>query len=450
MATRTHRFRTSRVRLGNMFTPTAPRLRLRWEMAFLALALVCTSSRAHAVPHPGARHAPRLIVGYFNNSSLYSNTPFYVKNLLTSGSAARLNQINYASASVRNGRCSLADPVADLETTYTPENSVNGTADDPSSSFRGYFHQLEELKRKYPRLRLLISLEGRASDFAIDARPEYRAAFVASCVNLYLRGEFADGVKRPHLFDGIDVDWESPLQEDAANFHALIAEFRKQMNAVRPGLTLSIAVNESPTAFPGTDFAALEPLVDQVGVMNYDYAGPWSKTTGFLAPLFADSPEAGHKASIQRSIASYKAAGIPARKLLMGLPFYGYGWTEVSDANNGLFQSGQAMHGDHPYHAIRALAPSSQVFRDPLSQAPWLFDGQDFWTYEDPTSVMYKVSYASRQGVGGVMIWELSGDTADAELLNTAYHALRQPLHQRVFVGAMAGMLTVPPSSGSQ
>jgi chitinase len=390
------------------------------------------------------------MVGYFNNSSLYSSTPFYVKNLLTNGSAVRLNQINYASASVRNGRCSLADSVADLETTYTQQNSVDGTADDPASEFRGYFHQLEELKRKYPRLKILISLEGRASDFAADARTENRAAFVASCVNLYLRGEFADGVKKPHLFDGIDVDWESPQQEDAANFYALIAEFRRQMNAVRPGLVLSIAVNESPAAFPGTDFASLEPLVDQFGVMNYDYAGPWSKTTGLLAPLFAKSRESGRVDSIQRSIASYKEAGIPARKLLMGLPFYGYGWTDVSDSNNGLFQTGQAVRGDHPYHMIRTLALSSSVYRDPLSQAPWLFDGQDFWTYEDPTSVMYKVSYASHQGVGGVMIWELSGDTADAELLNSAYQALRQPLRESVFVRAIAEMLSVPPTAGSQ
>jgi chitinase len=431
-----------------MFSLAVPRLRLPWAMFFFALTFGGASDGAHATSHPGARRGLRLLVGYFNNSSLYSSTPFYIKDLLTSGSAARLNQINYASASVRNGRCSLADPVADLETTYTAQNSVDGTADDPDSGFRGYFHQLEELKRRYPRLKILISLEGRAADFAIDARPENRVAFVRSCVSLYLRGEFADGIKKPRLFDGIDIDWESPQQEDAANFHALIAEFRRQMNDLKPGLVLSIAVNESPTAFPGTDFAELEPLVDQVGVMNYDYAGPWSRTTGFIAPLFADSP-AGHRASIQRSIASYKAAGIPSRKLLMGLPFYGYGWTEVSGSNNGLFQTGNAVRGDHPYHMIRSLALSSQVFRDPLSQAPWLFDGQAFWTYEDPVSVKYKVSYAARQGVGGVMIWELSGDTADAELLNSAYHALRQPLHERVFVRAMAE-LGSSPTVGSQ
>jgi chitinase len=210
------------------------------------------------------------------------------------------------------------------------------------------------------------------------------------------------------------------------------------MNAVRPGLRLSVAVDQSPAMLPGTDFAALAPLVDEFGIMNYDYAGPWSTTTGLLAPLFPNTLTSAHAASIQSSISAYKAAGIPARKLLMGLPFYGYGWTGVSDSNHGLFQTGQAVRGDHPYYAIRTLALPSQVFRDPRSQAPWIFDGQNFWTYEDSVSVRYKVSYASRQKMGGVMIWELSGDTADAELLNSAWRSLHHPLHSRVFAQAAA------------
>lgn len=404
------------------------------------LCIVVAAGLAHEYAHAFPFHIGRrseLLVGYFNNSGFYSATPFYVKNLVVNGSADRLNQINYASASVKNGRCSLSDPLADLETAYTAQNSVNGKADDPSSAFRGYFHQLDELKHKYPQLKILISLEGRAADFAFDAQPENRARFVRSCVDLYLHGEFGNGIRKPGLFDGIDVDWETPHEEDAANFYALIAEFRHQMNAVRSGLKLSIAVNESPEAFAGTDFAAMAPLVDQVGVMNYDYAGPWNHTTGFLAPLFSSPPETGYAASIQKSIASYKAAGVPARKLLMGLPFYGYGWTDVDDSNNGLFQTGRAVHGDRPYHHIRKMASSSQVYRDPQSQAPWLFDGNDFWTYEDPVSVQYKVSYAAHQGIGGVMIWELSGDTADGELLNSAYDALHQPLPKQILRQAM-------------
>src|SRR5579871_453552 len=345
------------------------------------------------LPSLRARTSHPVVVGYFPQWGIYYKQPYYVKTLIANGSARRLDQINYSQGSVGGGRCSLADPNADLNTPFTAETSVNGLADNADGIFRGYFHQLAELKSRYPRLKILISLEGRAADFAEDAKPENRRAFVASCVDTFIRGHFAPGVDRPGLFDGFDVDWESPQAADAENFRALLKEFREQMNAVRPGLRLSIAVDQAPETLGGTNFAAISMLVDQVGVMNYDYAGPWSKTTGFLAPLFANR----HALSVERSITSYKASGVPAEKLLMGVPFYGYSWEAVSGANNGLFQPGRAVHADKPYNYIRTLAAPSSMYRDPRSQAPWLFDGETFWTYEDPVSVRYKVSYASRQ-----------------------------------------------------
>ena len=431
--------------------PCCPRsLAFPRRLRFCALiALLCVFAAQARGLSPLHRHgrARHLLVGYFTQSDLYYPAPFYVKNLVANGSARRLDQINFASGAVMNGACSLGDPQADLRTIYSAENSVSGKADDPASNFRGYFHQLQELKRRYPRLKILISLEGRAVDFAEDAAPEHREAFVASCVNLFLRGQFAPDVSQPELFDGIDIDWESPQQRDAANFRALIEEFRRQMNAVRPGLRLSVAVDQSPDRLPGTDFAALVPFVDEFGIMNYDYAGPWSTTTGLVAPLFVGPAVADPTASIERSIASYKATGIPESKLLMGLPFYGYGWTGVSQTNHGLFQAGRAVRGDQPYHSIRALLPQSSVFRDDLSQAPWLFDGQNFWTYEDPVSIRYKVSYAASQHLGGVMIWELSGDTPDAELLNSAYRALHHPLRPAGFARALAAGGRANPAS---
>jgi chitinase len=190
-------------------------------------------------------------------------------------------------------------------------------------------------------------------------------------------------------------------------------------------------VAESPETLSGTDFAAIAPLVDEVGVMNYDYAGPWSQTTGLLAPLFSPDPQ--HPQSIEHSIASYEAAGVPREKLLMGLPFYGYSWTDVKAANGGLFQSGHPINEDRPYNHIQSVASNFAIYRDERSQAPWLFDGRTFWTYEDPTSVRFKASYASHQRLGGIMIWELSGDTADAELLSIVYQSLHDPLEEDVF-----------------
>jgi chitinase len=413
---------------------------LRWLAWFFAVLSLCTPS-AHGFGLPGLRsHSARpIVVGYFPQWGLYYPQPYLVRTLIANGSASRLDQINYAQGFVSGGRCSLGDPKADLGAAFTAAESVNGLADDPDAPFRGYFHQLSELKNRYPRLKILISLEGKAADFAQDASPENRTAFVASCVDMYIRGNFAPGVVRPGLFDGFDVDWESPQAADAENFRALLEEFRRQMNAVRSGLRLSIAVGESPNELPGTDFAAVSRIVDQVGVMNYDYAGPWSQTTGLLAPLFAGK----HYGSIENSIASYKARGVPDSKLLMGLPFYGYSWTAVPSANNGLFQPGRAVHGDRPYNYIRTLPVSFATYRDPRSQAPWLFDGQTFWTYEDPVSVRYKVSYARSEHLGGVMIWELSNDTADAELLRVTWRSLHHPLKNKVFAKMRTPAITV-------
>lgn len=380
--------------------------------------------------HAGILHRDRhkLVVAYLANSSLYRNPPLYLRDLIQNGSIDLLDQVNFANASVVGGKCSVSDPNADLEVSYSSENSVSGIEDDPSSPFRGYFHQLKELKQRYPKLKVLISLEGDAASFREDAQPENRRRFVASCVDTFLRGHFGPGVLEPGIFDGIDVDWEFPQNEDATNFRALLVEFRRQMKTVRPGLKLAIAVGDQPEMLHGTDFRDISRLVDQVGIMNYDYAGPWNTKTGFLAPLFRRHDTPADYSSIAESIAAYKKAGVPSRKLLMGIPFYGYEWKGVDAKNNGLFQLGKGTAEDQPYRSIRELMSSYVKFRDPVSRAPWLFDGGSFWTFDDPVSIRHKTRYAVYQQLGGIMIWELSDDTAEATLLMAAALSFRQPL----------------------
>ena len=421
----------------------------------------------HRTPKPSPNNpakAPRgVVVGYFPQWGAYTN--YFPRNLLLSGGAAQLDQINYAQGFVTNGHCSVADPHADLDLTFTAENSVSGVADNPASPFRGDLHQIAELKQRFPHLKVLISLEGRAADFAVDAKPENRQAFVASCVDTFLRGHLAPGIDAGTLFDGIDIDWEYPRDEDAANYQALLNDLRQAMDSLRPGLRLSVAVGPSPRMYPGVDMAAVARTVDQIGLMNYDYNGPWQHTTGFIAPLFSDAPEGTPAGgTVERTVLAYKAAGVPPSKLLLGLPFYGYGWHQVDATDDGLHQPGQAIRGDRPYSYLQTLiskdpltapqpasppppteaAPPATprvtpansttppdgtariftVHRDTRSQAPWLFDGDTFWTYEDPTSIRFKVGFAIEQGLGGVMAWELGEDAPDAALLKAA----RQPL----------------------
>jgi chitinase len=386
----------------------------------LALLSIPLSLYARRATHTTARTHPRL-VGYFPQWGLYDHPQYLVKNLITARGAVMLDQLNYAQGFVTNGRCSIADPNADLHYSFSAAQSVDGIADRPTQPLRGNLNQLLKLKRRFPALKLVLSLEGHAADFAHDAQPENRKAFVASCVDLVINGNLAPGVHAPGLFDGIDIDWEYPRDEDAANNLALLTEFRRQFDAVRPGLLLDIAVGSSPH-MQGPDMSAISALVDQVGLMTYDYAGPWSKTTGFGAPFSstADRPIE----TVQRSVESYLAAGVPASKLIVGVPFYGYGWRLVPEDHDGLFQEGEPIHGDRPYSYIATLIPHSTVHRQPDSEDPWLFDGDAFWTYDDPTSIRHKADYARHQRLGGVMIWELGEDTTTGTLLQSAYEAL--------------------------
>lgn len=427
--------------------------------------LLCSAAFAAQAASDPPPSSP-IVVGYFGQWGVYDH--FFVKNLLTSGAAAQLDQINYSQGSVTGARCNIADPNADLNLTFTAADSVNGIADDKASAFRGDLHQLAELKKQYPHLKILISLEGRASDFAIAAQPENRSAFVASCIDRFIRGRFAPGAEDANLFDGIDLDWEYPQAQDAANFIELLTQLREAMNEVRPGLRLSVAVGPSPRMVAGVNMASLSHIVDQVGIMNYDYTGPWNHTTGFLAPLHSSTGR-----SVESSILAYRDAGVPARQMLMGIPFYGYGWEQVSSTGHGLFQPGQAIHGDRPYSLIETLASASRsdgpppanapaaanpdaadyaaakavpftVYRDPESHAPWLYDGSTFWTYDDPVSIRFKVGFAVEQHLGGVMAWELSEDTADAALVKAVRSSLAQ---QRADADQNSTLLADPASA---
>ncbi len=396
--------------------------------SFLALSLA-TIALAQQPVHPSLQQAPASpskpkLVGYFPQWGLYNQPQYTVKNLVPNSPQQypMLDQINYAQSFVTGGRCSIADPNADLNYTFTAAQSVDGKADDPTHPFRGNLHQLQLLKQRYPTLRILISLEGRASDFAFDAQPENRGAFIDSCVDLFIRGNLAPGIAVPGLFDGIDIDWETPHQADAENFRNLLLELRQQMDAIRPGTTLSVAVGPSPHMFEGSDMGAISKLVDQIGLMTYDFNGPWSETTGFLAPLAAAPDYDG--GTVTHSINAYLAAGVPASHLLMGVPFYGYGWRLVPEEAQGLLQEGQAIRGDRPYRYIETLIPQSTLYRDPIAQTPWLFDGDVFWTFDDPISIQHKAAYAIDNQLGGLMIWELGQDTVTGTLLQAAHQGL--------------------------
>ena len=125
-----------------------------------------------------------------------------------SGTAAELTHINYAFGNVRNNRCEVGvtqasdpntgiggDAFADYTKAFSAAESVDGVADTWNQTLRGNWNQLKKLKAKHAGLKVLISLGGWtwSRGFSEAAKPANRQAFVASCIDAYIRGTGARG-----------------------------------------------------------------------------------------------------------------------------------------------------------------------------------------------------------------------------------------------------------------
>lgn len=168
--------------------------------------------------------------------------------------------------------------------------------------------------------------------------------------------------------------------------------------------------------------------LDFVTLQGYDFHVSGESTTAQQSALYARDDF-----SVHGTVDAWKRRGAPARKLVVGLPFYGQGWTGVSGGGDGM---GQPATGPAPatwaagyedYKALKKLADSGsfQVHRDRRGGHAWLFDGTTLWTYDDPQVLRAKTRYVRENGLGGAMIWSLDADTSDGELMTAVDRGLR-------------------------
>ena len=383
----------------------------------------------------GGAPTDHKVVGYFAAWSVYGRD-YHVPEI----PADKLTHVNYAFANISDsGECVMGDPYADADKFYP------GDSWDPGAK-RGSFHQLQILKAAHPKLRTLISLGGwswsaRFSDVALTSQS--RAKFVTSCVTFM----------KEHGFDGIDVDWEYPVSgglptntyrpEDEQNYTLLLQAFRDALDTeeAASGKTydLTIAAPAGPGIYANIELQKVGEILSWINLMTYDYHGGWDPTTHFNAALFAasDDPSADPAVKTQLNTAAtvegYLAAGVPASKLVVGVPFYGRGYAGVPDQSEGLFQpfSGLPMGtweaGVFDYHDLVAkYVPTMTRHWHEQSQVPWLFDPATgiMISYDDPESLQKKAELVLQKNLGGAMLWELSGDTTEATLLSALHTSL--------------------------
>uniref|UniRef100_A0AAU3GU53 chitinase n=1 Tax=Streptomyces sp. NBC_01401 TaxID=2903854 RepID=A0AAU3GU53_9ACTN len=371
-------------------------------------------------PGPGPGTGDKVNLGYFTEWGVYDRN-YHVKNLVTSGSAEKITHINYAFGNVQGGKCTIGDAYADYDKAYTADQAVDGVADTWDQPLRGNFNQLRKLKAQYPNIKVLWSFGGWTWSGGFGEAAQNPAAFAQSCYDLVEDPRWAD------VFDGIDIDWEYPndcgLTCDTSGPDAL----KNLSSALRTKFGSDNLVTAAITAdgseggkIDAADYAGASAHLDWYNVMTYDFFGAWDAQgpTAPHSPLNAYDgiPLDGFNSAA--AIAKLKAKGVPASKLLLGIGFYGRGWTGVTQAEPGGTATGAAPGtyeaGIEDYKVLKNSCPATGT----VAGTAYAHCGTNWWSYDTPATIASKMAWANSQDLGGAFFWEFSGDTANGELVS--------------------------------
>jgi len=411
---------------------------MRSYRVFAAILLVSTSiillaSSAGAAAQSSEQ--PYRLVGYYASYSIYDD--YFVTDI----AANQLTHLIYGAVDIsENGQCVSSDLWTDTQYPYP--------GDDDSLRLRGNIRQLQLMRGEHPNLKILMSVgswefSANFSDAALTV--DSRSRLVRSCV----------AFMRQYLFDGIDLDWRYPVSggptpgrpEDRANYTLLMAEFRKQLDTAgeqdgRPYL-LTMLAPATPDLYENIELDGISLYADWINLMTFGYQGAGSEIASHHAPLFGNTRDPRGEVlqqeyNVDATVNAYLNAGVPADKLVVGIPLYAQTWRNVkSNDYFGLYETANGVPaGTRPggilyYRDMLPLLDNSDYtkFFDEAAGAPWLYSANEriAVSYENVQSIQNKVGYVQRRQLGGVMIWQLNYDNKADPLLASAYTALFTP-----------------------
>ncbi|KAL2961107.1 hypothetical protein AAZX31_17G073900 [Glycine max] len=277
----------------------------------------------------------------------------------------------------------------------------------------------QTVQKKNPSVKTLLSIGGGASNpstfSAMASQAGRRKTFIDSSIQL----------ARSNNFHGLDMDWEYPsTSTDMTNYGFLIREWRTALvnEARNSGKQILLLVG---AVFYSSNYYSLNYTIqdvinafDFVNVMAYDFYGPnwYPNFTAPPAALYALNHPAANRVSGDMGIRDWIGSGMPASKLVLGVPFYGYAWRLLNSNNRGLFDraNGSAFGGDGSmgYSQIREFVSQNRAactFNSTVV-SDYCSSGTTWIGYDDVQSVSAKVAYAKTNNLGGHFVWHVGAD----------------------------------------
>lgn len=280
--------------------------------------------------------------------------------------------------------------------------------------------QLATLTRNAGRKSILmLGGDGAHSGWVGAASASNRPAFVAALLKLV----------SDWGYDGLDLDWEPITETD----RPLLITLAKELKAAKPSLILTV-----PVGWVNANFAAeawvkdLVPHVDRINVMSYLMAGDWDGWLSWHSSALKGHA-ARHPSSLEVSMNGYKAVGVPAQKLGLGIGFFGVCWKGVTAPRAEVAgASVVASDNEMSYTNIVGSYFQQNGYKwDDAAAVPYLSyasgygpRGCNFISFDDERSAKLKGEFVRANGLGGIIIWTVGQGYMPASGTNPLLQAL--------------------------
>lgn len=259
------------------------------------------------------------------------------------------------------------------------------------------------LKKQAPYLKVLLSIGGWGSgNFSeMAANADNRLAFATDCKRVI--DEFG--------LDGIDIDWEFPTSDmagissspdDTRNYSLMMRDIRQAIGSHKL-LTLATVCSADYI-----DFNSIMPYIDFVNIMAYDMDNPPKHN----APLYQSSKFPGWF-NCDKAVKAHQDKGVPASKLVLGMPFYGHG-TDIYDRFTD-------------FKNVKVSGGYTNCW-DEEAKVPYVTDknGHFVLSYDNARSIDLKCDYILQHKLLGAMFWDDAGDDSN--------HTLHKTIANKLFV----------------
>ncbi len=246
-----------------------------------------------------------------------------------------------------------------------------------------------------------------------DSAASFQAATASGTIDTFVNNLVA--LMQSVGYDGLDVDWE-PLDKA---YEPVAIDLANRVRALAPNTILTIPIGYINVNL-GADLAnypTIAAAYDQLNIMSYGMSGAWQGWKSWhSSPLYQQ--DSATPTSIDSSVQLYVAAGVPKKKLGIGIGFYGLCYsppvTGPDQALNGA--TVVASDGTISYANIMANYYSISAYHwDSFARVPYLSfatahapDGCGYISYDDERSIGEKGNYVKLTGLGGVIQWEIN------------------------------------------